>query len=130
MQRSLVKLVPAFTIIELLIATTIVAILVGVSTTDFRSAQARSRNANKQQSAGDYSSAMELYKAVRGTYLVFDSKKGTCAPTVDSTLIGTNNYALFDTAVADAAACTGYLGSPNHAAGGGQGRMTRRGGNN
>jgi prepilin-type N-terminal cleavage/methylation domain-containing protein len=122
----------AFSLIELLVASTIIVILVSVAGTNVGSVRLKSRNASRQDSVHQYRSTLELYKSSRGNYFIYTSKKGStpstqvCTPAYDASLASGHYYALYGD---NSVACTGYMTTSTSAlGGGGQGRMTRRGG--
>lgn len=60
----------AFTVMELMIAIAIMALLAGIITVSFNSVRTRSRDGRRKSDLQVYSTALEQYHAVNGTYQV------------------------------------------------------------
>ncbi len=101
---------PAFTIIELAIAITVMSALAALVTINFTESRARGRDANRRDSVAAYSAALEQWKAKNGSYFV--STGAGCA----ASLTGPDNGYMAGTG----ATCVGYNG-------GGAGGITRKG---
>lgn len=101
---------PAFSLIELLLAVAVVAILVTVVVQDLNQSRTRAYDSSIKSSVNGYRQALELHQAQYKTYFVYDRVGGSCVTGARS-----GAYRLMGTG----AACVGLFG-------GSQGRMTRK----
>lgn len=67
-----------FTIVEILVALSIIVLLVTAVSVGYRNFQVRSRDANRRDSLSGYRVAMEQYKSANGFYVI-DTKNGVQA---------------------------------------------------
>jgi prepilin-type N-terminal cleavage/methylation domain-containing protein len=102
-----------FTIIELIVAVTVIGIIASVVTANLSESRARARDASRQEGVRQYSSSMELVKASTGTYFVYNKAAGV-APVCSYSTESGNGFM----------ACTGV--SAVGFQGGGAGGMTRK----
>lgn len=100
----------AFSLIELLIAVSVLGILATVAVQNFSATKNRAYDTNLKSSVDGYKAALELYHAQYKSYFVEDHSS-TCTTTVDSS----GEYTLKGTGEG----CTGFKG-------GSQGRITRK----
>lgn len=61
----------AFTVIELIVAASVIGILSAIITTNLTESRARARDANRVESVRAYTAALEQWKSVNGTYFVY-----------------------------------------------------------
>lgn len=97
---------PAFSILELIIAVTVIGILASIVMANFGDVRVRARDANRRLAVTQYSTSMEQWKAAKGNYFIED---GDCEITDYNKLSGMSG---------SVPACVGYNG-------GSVGQMTR-----
>ena len=90
---------PAFSILELIIAVTVIGILASIVAANFGDVRVRARDANRRLAVGQYSTSMEQWKAAKGNYFV--EADGGC------TLTGTRPEDL----TGSGTGCVGYNGA-------------------
>jgi prepilin-type N-terminal cleavage/methylation domain-containing protein len=76
----------AFTIIELIIATSVLGILTAVVTANLSESRAKARDANRTESVRAYSSALEQWRSSNGNYFVYLKSAGgapSCSAATD-----------------------------------------------
>lgn len=100
-----------FTIIELLIAVSVIGILASLITVNFNESRAHARDANRAESVRAYSASLEQWKAANGSYFVY--LKGTLGVPTQCSIDSRKLLVCTD------ANAVGYNG-------GGWGGMTRR----
>ncbi|HSI20344.1 MAG TPA: type II secretion system protein [Verrucomicrobiae bacterium] len=99
-----------FTVIELVVAASVIGLLSVIVTANLNESRARARDVNRTESVRAYSASLEQWKASNGSYFVY--LKGGTAPTCTAV---PNDYM-----VCSGSSAVGYKGS-------GQGGITRKG---
>lgn len=102
-----------FTIIELIVAVSIIGIIAAIVTANLSENRARARDANRTESVRNYSASLEQWKASYGTYFVYDRSIGGTAPSCTYNAAG-NGFMTCSGATA-----VGFQGS-------GEGGITRK----
>jgi len=70
----------AFTLLELLVAISVIGILASLVTVNFNESRARARDANRAESVRAYAASLEQWKASNGTYFIYLKSTGGSQP--------------------------------------------------
>jgi prepilin-type N-terminal cleavage/methylation domain-containing protein len=71
----------AFTVIELLVAVSVIGIISAIVSSSLTESRTRARDANRTESVRSYSQSMEQWKTVNGTYFVYNKPVDATLPT-------------------------------------------------